>query len=266
MINVCFFFFFFFFCCVTWYCYVVQKSSREDESGGSGDIEDKKACTDCKTTKTPLWRGGPAGPKVCMFVCFWSITILLSSLFCSFCLWVYDFFIWVSSFHIWVFWCLRLSNLCAFCKIQSNLLSLFLFFLGFWFFDLGNLYFQMGFGSFCWSMHLGHYMWLLVLTLFIYVYSVKVCDIFWLDGLGIFNGAFYWSPFLCFKIVCSSCVSFWLVGLGIFNLSYTVTTLCFLVFMVFLVLINGFWLVGFFSSHCVMLAGSDTERREVWWD
>ncbi|KAI4349915.1 hypothetical protein L6164_010457 [Bauhinia variegata] len=25
--------------------------------------EDKKYCTDCKTTKTPLWRGGPAGPK-----------------------------------------------------------------------------------------------------------------------------------------------------------------------------------------------------------
>ncbi|KAJ6928634.1 GATA transcription factor 16-like [Populus alba x Populus x berolinensis] len=40
-----------------------RKSSREDESSGSGDVEDKKACTDCKTTKTPLWRGGPAGPK-----------------------------------------------------------------------------------------------------------------------------------------------------------------------------------------------------------
>ncbi|KAE8679276.1 GATA transcription factor 23 [Hibiscus syriacus] len=25
--------------------------------------ENKKFCTDCKTTKTPLWRGGPAGPK-----------------------------------------------------------------------------------------------------------------------------------------------------------------------------------------------------------
>ncbi|XVF31442.1 hypothetical protein REPUB_Repub16aG0146400 [Reevesia pubescens] len=23
----------------------------------------KKFCSDCKTTKTPLWRGGPAGPK-----------------------------------------------------------------------------------------------------------------------------------------------------------------------------------------------------------
>ena len=27
-------------------------------------IENKKCCTVCKTTKTPLWRGGPAGPKV----------------------------------------------------------------------------------------------------------------------------------------------------------------------------------------------------------
>ncbi|KAG6701309.1 hypothetical protein I3842_08G158700 [Carya illinoinensis] len=25
--------------------------------------ENKKCCLDCKTTKTPLWRGGPAGPK-----------------------------------------------------------------------------------------------------------------------------------------------------------------------------------------------------------
>ncbi|KAJ9185974.1 hypothetical protein P3X46_005539 [Hevea brasiliensis] len=27
------------------------------------NIEIKKSCTDCKTTRTPLWRGGPAGPK-----------------------------------------------------------------------------------------------------------------------------------------------------------------------------------------------------------
>lgn len=24
----------------------------------------QKTCVDCGTTKTPLWRGGPAGPKV----------------------------------------------------------------------------------------------------------------------------------------------------------------------------------------------------------
>ncbi|KAJ4968789.1 hypothetical protein NE237_015490 [Protea cynaroides] len=31
------------------------------EEGQSIDL--KKSCTDCGTTKTPLWRGGPAGPK-----------------------------------------------------------------------------------------------------------------------------------------------------------------------------------------------------------
>uniref|UniRef100_A0A6N2LZA2 GATA-type domain-containing protein n=1 Tax=Salix viminalis TaxID=40686 RepID=A0A6N2LZA2_SALVM len=44
-----------------------RKSSREDDRNGggvSGEVEDKKACADCKTTKTPLWRGGPAGPKI----------------------------------------------------------------------------------------------------------------------------------------------------------------------------------------------------------
>ncbi|KAK1280067.1 GATA transcription factor 15 [Acorus gramineus] len=25
--------------------------------------EAKKSCSDCRTTKTPLWRGGPSGPK-----------------------------------------------------------------------------------------------------------------------------------------------------------------------------------------------------------
>ena len=31
-----------------------------EASGGGGD---PKACDDCNTTKTPLWRGGPNGPK-----------------------------------------------------------------------------------------------------------------------------------------------------------------------------------------------------------
>ncbi|XP_073065969.1 GATA transcription factor 16 [Primulina eburnea] len=26
-------------------------------------LEIKKCCSDCKTTKTPLWRSGPSGPK-----------------------------------------------------------------------------------------------------------------------------------------------------------------------------------------------------------
>ncbi|XP_022748203.1 GATA transcription factor 15-like [Durio zibethinus] len=36
-----------------------KKSLGEDMMSGNN----KKSCTDCKTTKTPLWRGGPAGPK-----------------------------------------------------------------------------------------------------------------------------------------------------------------------------------------------------------
>uniref|UniRef100_A0A7N2L5L0 GATA-type domain-containing protein n=2 Tax=Quercus lobata TaxID=97700 RepID=A0A7N2L5L0_QUELO len=35
----------------------------EKESLSVDVIENKKCCTVCKTTKTPLWRGGPAGPK-----------------------------------------------------------------------------------------------------------------------------------------------------------------------------------------------------------
>ncbi|XP_010268075.1 PREDICTED: GATA transcription factor 16-like [Nelumbo nucifera] len=47
--------------------------SEKAQGSGSEDIntsleesqanELKKSCTDCRTTKTPLWRGGPAGPK-----------------------------------------------------------------------------------------------------------------------------------------------------------------------------------------------------------
>ncbi|CAH2053513.1 unnamed protein product, partial [Thlaspi arvense] len=34
-------------------------------SGGGGSSgETKRTCVDCGTFRTPLWRGGPAGPKV----------------------------------------------------------------------------------------------------------------------------------------------------------------------------------------------------------
>lgn len=60
---------------------LVQKLLHDDEDK---NIEMKKSCTDCKTTKTPLWRGGPAGPKVgCS-----------SSAFCS------DFFFYLRVFSI----------------------------------------------------------------------------------------------------------------------------------------------------------------------
>ncbi|XWS57456.1 hypothetical protein CRYUN_Cryun09bG0175400 [Craigia yunnanensis] len=38
---------------------MIQKSLSEDMMIESN----KKFCTDCKTSKTPLWRSGPAGPK-----------------------------------------------------------------------------------------------------------------------------------------------------------------------------------------------------------
>ncbi|KAL3753013.1 GATA transcription factor 16 [Eucalyptus grandis] len=34
-----------------------------DCSDGASAAEGKKTCADCGTSKTPLWRGGPAGPK-----------------------------------------------------------------------------------------------------------------------------------------------------------------------------------------------------------
>ncbi|KAI7748456.1 hypothetical protein M8C21_007614 [Ambrosia artemisiifolia] len=37
-----------------------QVEEAEDVTESSNE---KKCCTDCHTTRTPLWRGGPAGPK-----------------------------------------------------------------------------------------------------------------------------------------------------------------------------------------------------------
>uniref|UniRef100_A0A453GXA4 GATA-type domain-containing protein n=1 Tax=Aegilops tauschii subsp. strangulata TaxID=200361 RepID=A0A453GXA4_AEGTS len=38
----------------------VEAAADPEERAASGD---PKACDDCNTTKTPLWRGGPNGPK-----------------------------------------------------------------------------------------------------------------------------------------------------------------------------------------------------------
>ncbi|KAK0607352.1 hypothetical protein LWI29_013723 [Acer saccharum] len=40
-----------------------SKSSLIDSSNNNNQVNEKKTCADCGTTKTPLWRGGPAGPK-----------------------------------------------------------------------------------------------------------------------------------------------------------------------------------------------------------
>ncbi|KAL7120024.1 hypothetical protein ACP275_02G097900 [Erythranthe tilingii] len=39
----------------------VMECSQKEE--GLSDTTNKKCCSDCKTTKTPLWRSGPSGPK-----------------------------------------------------------------------------------------------------------------------------------------------------------------------------------------------------------
>ena len=45
---------------------LLQGSEPEDMNTKSPETENqqKKTCADCGTSKTPLWRGGPAGPKV----------------------------------------------------------------------------------------------------------------------------------------------------------------------------------------------------------
>lgn len=53
-----------FFSFINWvlHCRLIMMDLKEWSSPELNN-ETKKCCTDCKTTKTPLWRGGPAGPK-----------------------------------------------------------------------------------------------------------------------------------------------------------------------------------------------------------
>ncbi|KAJ8572822.1 hypothetical protein K7X08_009333 [Anisodus acutangulus] len=37
--------------------------TQKDDSSGNETTGSTKSCSDCKTTKTPLWRSGPSGPK-----------------------------------------------------------------------------------------------------------------------------------------------------------------------------------------------------------
>ncbi|KAM7257975.1 hypothetical protein ACFE04_013716 [Oxalis oulophora] len=38
-------------------------NNNTNSNGSPSSNEIKRTCVDCGTTKTPLWRGGPAGPK-----------------------------------------------------------------------------------------------------------------------------------------------------------------------------------------------------------
>ncbi|KAF5454157.1 hypothetical protein F2P56_023841 [Juglans regia] len=42
---------------------VMDRIEKVESLSEAITAENKKCCADCKTTKTPLWRGGPAGPK-----------------------------------------------------------------------------------------------------------------------------------------------------------------------------------------------------------
>ncbi|KAF2289119.1 hypothetical protein P3X46_005898 [Hevea brasiliensis] len=40
-----------------------EPEDMSSKSSEGGEHQQKKTCADCGTSKTPLWRGGPAGPK-----------------------------------------------------------------------------------------------------------------------------------------------------------------------------------------------------------
>ena len=54
-----------------------HKSGSNSPNNGNNTV---RVCSDCSTTKTPLWRSGPQGPKVCFSLPFvpFAITIFLS--------------------------------------------------------------------------------------------------------------------------------------------------------------------------------------------
>ncbi|GFQ02462.1 gata transcription factor 15 [Phtheirospermum japonicum] len=41
----------------------LKVAKKLDSEGEKNNFPSLKSCSDCRTTKTPLWRGGPAGPK-----------------------------------------------------------------------------------------------------------------------------------------------------------------------------------------------------------
>ncbi|KAK4441806.1 GATA transcription factor 15 [Sesamum alatum] len=41
----------------------LKEDKKQDCEGKNSNSASPKSCSDCHTTRTPLWRGGPAGPK-----------------------------------------------------------------------------------------------------------------------------------------------------------------------------------------------------------
>ncbi|KAL6505056.1 hypothetical protein OROGR_024873 [Orobanche gracilis] len=41
----------------------LKVDKKLDSDGKNNNSDSSKSCSGCQTTRTPLWRGGPAGPK-----------------------------------------------------------------------------------------------------------------------------------------------------------------------------------------------------------
>lgn len=41
-----------------------EKMNTDSNQTNKDEQQMKRSCVDCHTTRTPLWRGGPAGPRV----------------------------------------------------------------------------------------------------------------------------------------------------------------------------------------------------------
>lgn len=46
----------------------IHHSSEINSTHNCSSTEIVRVCSDCNTTKTPLWRGGPQGPKVMIYL------------------------------------------------------------------------------------------------------------------------------------------------------------------------------------------------------
>lgn len=56
----------------------VDNENCSSGGGGGSSGDTKRICVDCGTLRTPLWRGGPAGPKVSLSQLHsFSITVLI---------------------------------------------------------------------------------------------------------------------------------------------------------------------------------------------
>lgn len=59
-----------------------QKQHVETDQSSNNNIIPIRVCSDCNTTKTPLWRSGPKGPKVIIILFSYMSQINYSDMLC----------------------------------------------------------------------------------------------------------------------------------------------------------------------------------------